>query len=261
MKRRRFLKNSLLAGLPLVFPLPDLLSLASEAKNVVFIHLAGGNDGYNTLVPFSSQQYYLKRPTLAVAADEVIKLTATHGLNPAMSSLTKHYNANELMFINNVGFGDHEPSHYTASSLWNNAFASGQENTKGADLKSDLNHIASEIGNTRTKLFSVTMDGFDTHQFQRQKHDSLLREYSEAMSSFIDRLKKEGKFKSTLIITWSEFGRKLEQNNRKGTDHGNENLVIVAGGNLKEKGSLNADGSVLLSPLQTYNRLLNTSIV
>jgi uncharacterized protein (DUF1501 family) len=59
------------------------------------------------------------------------------------------------------------------------------------------------------------------------------------MSAFCEDLKMCNRFNDTVILTFSEFGRRVEQNASKGTDHGTANNIILAGGGLSAKGVLN----------------------
>ncbi len=105
----------------------------------------------------------------------------------------------------------------------------------------DLKQIAELItADTDTKIYYVSMSGFDTHVYQRSKQDRLLKNYAEAMAAFVKDLKSNGLLDDTLIMTFSEFGRRVKQNASGGTDHGTANNVFLMGGKLKQKGFFNA---------------------
>jgi len=93
---------------------------------------------------------------------------------------------------------------------------------------------------TATKVYYVTLGGFDTHSGQKFKQQRLLTQYAEAVKAFTDDLKSNGIFDDTLIMTFSEFGRRVKQNAGGGTDHGTANNVFIAGGKLKKSGFYNA---------------------
>ena len=63
---------------------------------------------------------------------------------------------------------------------------------------------------------------------------------NEAVKVFTKDLKENGRFNDVLIMTFSEFGRRVSQNASEGTDHGTANNMFLLGGGLKEKGVLNA---------------------
>jgi uncharacterized protein (DUF1501 family) len=107
----------------------------------------------------------------------------------------------------------------------------------GKQLKTTAAFINSNIN---TSVYYVSMGGFDTHANQQNQQNRLLKNYSEAIKVFVDDLEKQGTFKDTLIVTFSEFGRRVQQNAGGGTDHGAANNVLLIGKNLKQQGFYNA---------------------
>ena len=75
--------------------------------------------------------------------------------------------------------------------------------------------------------------GFDTHANQAANHGALLRELAESTSAFVDDLNHDRLLDSVLIMTFSEFGRTLEENGRRGTDHGTAAPMFMIGGKVK----------------------------
>jgi uncharacterized protein (DUF1501 family) len=106
----------------------------------------------------------------------------------------------------------------------------------GAQLKKIANFIASGIN---TKVYYLSMTGFDTHVMQLDKQNNLLEQYSKALSAFIVNLKGLEKWDDTCVFTFSEFGRRVEENASGGTDHGAAGNVFLFGKNLKKKGIVN----------------------
>ncbi len=92
---------------------------------------------------------------------------------------------------------------------------------------------------SETMIYYVSLSGFDTHVFQRGQQNRVLKVYSDALKTFCDDLKEHDRFNDTVILTFSEFGRRVEQNASKGTDHGTANNVYIAGGKLGKAGMLN----------------------
>ena len=66
-----------------------------------------------------------------------------------------------------------------------------------------------------------------------------MRQYSTAVKALVEELKSHNKLKDTLIMTFSEFGRRVAQNASGGTDHGTANNLYLIGGNLKNAGVYN----------------------
>ncbi len=84
-----------------------------------------------------------------------------------------------------------------------------------------------------TRIYYVTLDGFDTHALQPAAHASLLRQWSEALASFMKYLDVQGRTDDVLVFTFSEFGRRVAENASDGTDHGAAAPVFIAGGSAR----------------------------
>lgn len=93
--------------------------------------------------------------------------------------------------------------------------------------------------NTNTKVYYVNMTGFDTHAQQKGTQTRLFSQYAEAIAAFTKDLKKGNRWNDTLVMTFSEFGRRVKQNSSGGTDHGTANNVYLMGGQLKKAGFYN----------------------
>jgi len=92
----------------------------------------------------------------------------------------------------------------------------------------------------QTKVYYASLGGFDTHANQINKQKRLLNVYDEAIAAFVKDLKQQDSFKDTLILTFSEFGRRVQQNAANGTDHGTANQVFLIGNQLKKQGFYNS---------------------
>jgi len=91
----------------------------------------------------------------------------------------------------------------------------------------------------KTKVYYVSLSGFDTHVNQVNQQGNLLKQYAEGMAAFLDDLKQHEKINDTLVVTFSEFGRRVGQNASNGTDHGTANSMFLFGGKLKKQGIFN----------------------
>jgi uncharacterized protein (DUF1501 family) len=346
MKRRDFLKQSSLASS--LFFVPNFVKafekVAKESlgyKKLVIIQLSGGNDGLNTIIPYTNDIYYKKRPGLSVAKNELIKVTDELGFHQSLAPLKNLYDQGYLSIINNVGYPNPNRSHFRSTDIWQTASDANQyldtgwlgryieqfgkmpytgielddslslimkgesmngiatknprtlfANTQTPYFKKVLNHqsdahlsehnlgylyktmieakssakyiyetsktykssleypknpfgkqlkTTSEFINSNldSSVYYVSMGGFDTHANQENRQKKLLKTYSESMEVFVNDLKQNDTFKDTLVITFSEFGRRLQQNAAGGTDHGAANNVFIIGENLKTKGFYN----------------------
>ncbi|WP_375436794.1 DUF1501 domain-containing protein [uncultured Hymenobacter sp.] len=106
----------------------------------------------------------------------------------------------------------------------------------GRNLKTTAELINSGID---TRVFYVSLSGFDTHVRQQEQQGKLLGDLSNGLASFVEDLQKAGNFNDTLVLVFSEFGRRVTQNASNGTDHGTANNVLLLGGGLRQHGVLN----------------------
>ncbi|MEE2822277.1 MAG: DUF1501 domain-containing protein [Acidobacteriota bacterium] len=104
----------------------------------------------------------------------------------------------------------------------------------GGNLKTIAQIISADIG---TKVFYVTIGGFDTHASQAEPadpklgtHAALLDTVSSGIKAFLDDIKAMGMEKDVLVMSFSEFGRRVKENASNGTDHGTANQMFLFGG-------------------------------
>ena len=91
----------------------------------------------------------------------------------------------------------------------------------GSEIGKKLQLVARLIeAETGARIFHVSLGGFDTHADQPQGHQELLRQLSEAVAAFFTELERRGHSRRVLLMTFSEFGRRLRENKSRGTDHG-----------------------------------------
>jgi uncharacterized protein (DUF1501 family) len=107
----------------------------------------------------------------------------------------------------------------------------------GNSLKTIASLIYSEIN---TKVYYVSLGSFDTHINQDAQQQRLFTEMNDAVKAFVKDLKDQHRFEDVMLFTFSEFGRRVEQNASGGTDHGTANNMFLVSGGLKQKGVLNA---------------------
>jgi uncharacterized protein (DUF1501 family) len=107
----------------------------------------------------------------------------------------------------------------------------------GNQLKTVSKFINSGL---QTRVYYVSLSGFDTHVRQQDQQARQLKIYGDAVAAFVKDLKQSGKLDDTLVMTFSEFGRRVEQNASNGTDHGTANNILIYGGKLKKAGFYNS---------------------
>ncbi len=81
-----------------------------------------------------------------------------------------------------------------------------------------------------TRVYYISISGFDTHINQPGQQERLLKQYGEAVGAFMQDMKTAGRMQDVLLMTFSEFGRRVKQNASNGTDHGTASNVFLIGG-------------------------------
>jgi uncharacterized protein (DUF1501 family) len=84
-------------------------------------------------------------------------------------------------------------------------------------------------GDVGARIYYASIDDFDTHANQGEKHANLLGEVSTAIGQFFNQLQQAGQADRVVLLTYSEFGRRLKENGSRGTDHGAASHLFVAG--------------------------------
>lgn len=347
--RRDFLKSSLgtSAVVSIGWTAPQFLlqAGAADAKPadetiLVMVQLSGGNDGLNTVAPFKESAYRKARPTLAVQANDALKIDNSYGFHPAARGLSNLLESNRLAIIQGVGYANPNRSHFESMDIWHTcqrkttfrndgwlgrfldntrtddvldipaihlghekqplALSSqnirvpsvtsldrfrlndsaeqlrktvtniGKSAAPGADLlgfvqtstgsalsaseqieaasgqyKTGITYPDSGLAQKlktvaqlidsglKTRIYYVTLDGFDTHSRQAPAHEALLRELSGALDAFVRDLDEHGHGDRVLTMSFSEFGRRLQENASEGTDHGAAAPAFLAGNRVK----------------------------
>ena len=95
------------------------------------------------------------------------------------------------------------------------------------------------ISGVSTSVFYASLSGFDTHVNQSGQQERQLTRASEAISALVADLKENNRLDDVMILVFSEFGRRVQQNGSNGTDHGKANNVFVISSRLKKAGIYN----------------------
>ena len=331
MNKREFLKSMAVASLAVSFPEFVFAAPASTIadgyrKLLILVELKGANDGLNTVVPYADAEYYRLRPRIAIKRDDVLQLSESEGLHPALAPLLPLWQANELALVRGVGYPNPNLSHFRSIEIWDTAsnseqylqqgwlarafraspvprgfaaagvivgnadpgpFAGGartvtltntEQFLRQARLATPgrargnraLDHIlgveeevvqaakglgggaalattfpdgafgnavrtAANVlaGKEPVAAIRLTLNGFDTHQNQPGIHANLLRQLGEGLAALKTALVELGRWDSSLILTYAEFGRRVQENASNGTDHGTANAHFVMGGGVK----------------------------
>jgi uncharacterized protein (DUF1501 family) len=107
-------------------------------------------------------------------------------------------------------------------------------NYPGSQLANSLSLVSRLIaGGMSTRVYYVSQGGYDTHSNQSNSHDRLMGDLDAALGAFVADLKAQGNFDRVMLMTFSEFGRRVTENNSGGTDHGAAAPMFVLGGGVK----------------------------
>ena len=309
-------------------------------RTLIVVQMAGGNDGLNTVIPFTDPLYHQMRPTLSIPDASILPLDTRLGLHPNLQPLKELWDAGHLAIVEGVGYPNQSLSHFQAMDIWQTLDLSGNGSEGwlgklvagwvdkdghpfksldiGVQTAQALSSINAQVptlsnvksyqvypdpadtdgGNARLqalmKLYNsypetapyaalldttalnaqdgsrqlrtvdaqyrpaitypkgpfadglrilaeaivsglglrvgyVTLGGFDTHANELQTHDALMSMLAQGLSAFYIDLAQHGKADNVVVMTWSEFGRRVEENGSLGTDHGTAAPLFVLG--------------------------------
>ncbi|MGH2479214.1 MAG: DUF1501 domain-containing protein, partial [Ktedonobacteraceae bacterium] len=356
LSRRAMMKNGMLAVsagmvMPAIFSrgVASAMALSKDGHSfsqlatdhtLIVVQMAGGNDGLNTIIPFTDPLYKQMRPTLAIPDNTVLPLDTRLGLHPNLQPLKKFWDAGHLAIVEGIGYPNQSLSHFQAMDIWQTLDLSGNGTDGwlgklvaglvdqdghpfkalevGVETAPALLSINAQVptlssvktyavapdpadpdrGSTRMeallKLYNsypktspyaalldttamnaqdgsrqlfeadatykpavtypkgpfsdglkilaeaivqnlglrvgyVTLGGFDTHGNQKTTHDTLMSTLANGLAAFYNDLGAHGKADNVVVMTWSEFGRRVEENASQGTDHGTAAPMFVLG--------------------------------
>jgi uncharacterized protein (DUF1501 family) len=240
MNRREFLKASSLALLTMQ-SMPSFLARARDTaagdKTLVVIQLGGGNDGLNTLVPFTNDAYYAARPQIAISKKDVIPVSADLGMHPKLRDLAAFFDNGELAWIQNVGYPNPNRSHFASMAIWHTAspessHSDGWIGRIAAQVGDPL--CASNIGTGTPLAFynesirSPSINNVDKFEFLlgdqlQTPFQNILKQAREGESAFIQQSVEQmlgntqtiqarlGNYQNALEYPKNELARQLQQ--------------------------------------------------
>ena len=204
MKRRTFVKLGSLGSLPLM----GLLSTGAQAargrntsvirkRTVVLVELLGGNDGLNTLIPFTDPLYYKLRPTIAIPRQSMLPISNSLAMHPSLRPLESYWQRKEMAWIQGVGYPRSNRSHFRAKDIWDSASNYNQTIDQGwvANLLG-ANHtisgiaVNSDLGPlSGSRANSLKINDIDA--FVRSNHNLQTRSANTSNNSLAHLLKTE----------------------------------------------------------------------
>ena len=285
ISRRDFLRDGV-AAFTLTFAAPRLLGGIARAhgvraRNLIVLHLSGGNDALSTLVPYTDPFYYSRRPSQAVPAGQVLQVgsdAAGHalGLHPRLTGLHEIFDQGRLAIVQRTGYESSSRSHFEATDIWNTA-APGQPHgtawlgryldtlpapadaLAGWHTVRDVRDCGGPAGSyagtvtypdngfaqalrtvagsivrgTGPRIFRVQAGGYDTHAGQGTNdgtYANVMGALDGGLFAFYSDLQNHGLLDDTLVLQFSEFGRRISENGSGGTDHGAAGVMLAMGG-------------------------------
>lgn len=168
---------------------------------------------------------------------QLFKNTRDPFFKEVVSQPSEHLNEDNLGYLYKTMIETYSSADYiqNTSKTYRSA-AQYPQSAFASQLKTVARFINSGL---KTRVYYVSLSGFDTHTGQLDQQGRLLKQYSEGIAAFLKELKSTGKLDDTLVFTFSEFGRRVEQNASNGTDHGTANNLFVFGGKLNKAGIFN----------------------
>ncbi|MBT2620316.1 DUF1501 domain-containing protein [Chryseobacterium sp. ISL-6] len=208
--------------------------------------------------------YRCEHPTQALEVDDMLSLALKGENNKAFAfkdpkrlyqtsqekyfkSLYDHHHEDEIVsyLYQTLGSTINNASYIFEKSKSKQTDQTYPNSTLGKDFKTIASLIKSDIN---TQVYYLSVGSFDTHVNQNERQQKLFTDINEAVKSFVADMKENGLFDNILLMTFSEFGRRVAQNASNGTDHGTANQMFFISGGLKKKGFLNT-----LPDLQNLN--------
>jgi uncharacterized protein (DUF1501 family) len=331
-----------------------------DSTILVVLQMAGGNDGLNTVVPYTNDFYHKARPKIGFSPQQILNLNGEIGFHGAMTGFKELYDSGNLAVVQGVGYPNPNRSHFRSTEIWQTAsdsdkiekygwlgryfdnccsgadpaigvtignqlpesffaktptgicfnnpqnyrfMANGEateesykklnevemsspapdENSGGsigalaagmpmqggkavdfiertsldamhssdevrsiaARVQNQATYPGSQLGNSLklvakliggglpTRIYYVSQGGYDTHTNQVGTQQRLLQDLGDSTKAFVDDLKAQGNMQRVLVMTFSEFGRRVTENANGGTDHGAAAPMFIVGNKVK----------------------------
>lgn len=123
---------------------------------------------------------------------------------------------------------------YRATRTTDTTFGAIKPSGKHNSLAGQLGMVAAAVqAAVPTRVYSVKLGGFDTHAVERETQQRQLQTLDEAVTPFLQQMAGDRYGKNVVLLTYSEFGRRVRANASQGTDHGTAGPVFVAGAPVK----------------------------
>ncbi len=166
---RREILRAGLAGLganamPLVFSRAMAVEASPSNRILVVLELSGGNDGLNTLVPYTDDAYYRHRPKIGIRPEKLRKIDERYGFNSGMAGFERLYKNGRMAIVHGCGYAQPSFSHFTSMAYWHTgAPNSGEE-------YGWVGRVADAIDKRATPNFIVNIDEVQSLAVNAREH-------------------------------------------------------------------------------------------
>ena len=167
--RRKFLK--LISGTVAIGAAAPLLSfneiaqaaidrpLPANTPILVVVTLYGGNDGLNTVIPYTDPIYFSSRPDISYKQEVLLPLDAELALNPAMKGLKSLWDQKQVAIIRGVGYPNPDRSHFSSMAKWQTAAPEKHLNTgwlgRWVDTQTEDAMLAISLGSVLPPMLEI----------------------------------------------------------------------------------------------------------
>ncbi len=132
------------------------LPRSDNDRILVVVELSGGNDGLNSVIPYTDDEYYKLRPNIGIKAKDVLKLDDEFGFNPGMLGFDRLWQAGDLAVIHGCGYEKPSFSHFVSMAYWHTASPNSGDEYGWLGRLADVMHPQAtpnsiiNIGNTQS---------------------------------------------------------------------------------------------------------------
>jgi uncharacterized protein (DUF1501 family) len=106
------------SAMPLVFSRAMAADASPSKRILVVLELSGGNDGLNTLVPYSDDAYYRHRPKIGIRLEKLRKIDEFYGFNGGMAGFERLFKDGRMAIVHGCGYAQPSFSHFTSMAYW-----------------------------------------------------------------------------------------------------------------------------------------------
>ena len=94
------------------------MTVTKKDPVIVVLQMSGGNDYFNTVIPYTDGRYYDNRPAVGVAEDRILKINDKIGFHPEMGPIKNIYDQGNMAIIHGVGYANAPRSHFRSMDIW-----------------------------------------------------------------------------------------------------------------------------------------------